>query len=69
MITYVLIMALSTGSGGMSTEKLSFVGKDEAVLKQQCEDTGKQFMLFKDSPRTMSPTLYPTYKCLRIVNE
>lgn len=69
MITYVLIMALSTGSGGMSTEKMAFTGKDEAVLKQTCEDTGKQFMLFKDSPRTMSPTLYPTYKCLRIANE
>lgn len=62
-------MALSTGSGGMSTEKMAFTGKDEAVLKQTCEDTGKQFMLFKDSPRTMSPTLYPTYKCLRIANE
>lgn len=69
MITYVLVMALSTGSGGMSTEKMAFTGKDEAAIKQKCEDTGKQFMLIKDNPKSMSPTLYPTYKCLRITHE
>ena len=48
---------------------MAFTGKDEAVIKQKCEDTGKQFMLIKDNPKSMSPTLYPTYKCLRITHE
>ncbi|QPB09008.1 hypothetical protein CPT_Metamorpho_271 [Klebsiella phage Metamorpho] len=69
MITYVLVMALSTGAGGMSTEKMAFVGKDETMIKQKCEDAGKQFMLIKDNPKSMSSTLYPTYKCLRIAHE
>lgn len=66
MITYVLVMAIMTGAGGVSTEKLSFTGMNESSLAQKCEDVGKQFTGIKADSGFGSPSVYTTYKCIRI---
>ena len=66
MITYVLVMAIMTGAGGVSTEKLSFTGMNEASLVQNCEDAGKQFTDIKADSGFGSPSVHTTYKCIRI---